>query len=165
MGTVIETAIRMSRYTSCKSDLIKSIKLTIQELKILLYPTQFIKKTLQKIYIKDKLLWDFIPNLYRHLWVLSLSSVPRKNLYSTPPWCSLRPAIDGSGLNKVHGFLYVDRLLLDPHCFYERQGDILLPTDRIYANWNLTLFTRVYESKPFGWSSCSAENRTLDCIA
>ena len=67
MGTVIETAIRMSRYTSCKSDLIKSIKLTIQELKILLYPTQFIKKTLQKIYIKDKLLWDFIPNLYRHL--------------------------------------------------------------------------------------------------
>ena len=150
MGTVIETAIRMSRYTSCKSDLIKSTKLTIQELKILLwhilYPTQFIKKTLQKNYIKDKLLWDFIPHLYayRHLWVLSLSSVPRKNLYSTPPWCSLRPAIDGSGSNKVHRFLYVDRLLLDPHCFYERQGDILLPTDRICANWNLTLFTWVY---------------------
>ena len=49
VGAIIETVIRMSRYSSKKSDLLDSIRLLRTELRILHYPASIFRKALLKI--------------------------------------------------------------------------------------------------------------------
>ena len=67
MGTVIGTIVRMHRYSSTVTAFTDSINLTIKELYSLSYPPHFVRKTLSKLFNKDRCKWATLKNIIRNL--------------------------------------------------------------------------------------------------
>jgi len=67
MGTVIGTIVRIHCYSSNTEEFIKSINLTIRELYSLSYPTNIIRKTLSKLYHKNKTKWFMLKTIIKNL--------------------------------------------------------------------------------------------------
>ena len=62
VGTILETLIRMARYSSKKTDLIRSVKLALEEFLSLHYPKHILARALTKLVRKDPGQWACVKN-------------------------------------------------------------------------------------------------------